>query len=505
MSQTENQDAIPAEQVPFGAATTVAFGVLAVAASDYLLFVQRPGINLFIWTLVVAACIVGSCGRSVGPQRLFWPAAGVLVAALPLVEAPSLPGWLSALFGLSILALACGDLLPGRLTGLPEILLRYGLLAPVRLLQDVARAFRSQWWVGVMPRAMQGIVVWLVPVLFGIVFLSLFGMANPVIEQTLRRFTPETALALLDPGRMFFWLFAAALVWPLLAPRLLRRSQLAAVTSKPAEQKASVLFGEAAITRSLIVFNALFAVQTLLDVAYLWGGMALPEGMTYAEYAHRGAYPLVATALLAAGFVLAAMREGGPGEKSGLIRVLVYAWIGQNVLLCLSSMLRLKLYVETYLLTEMRIAAGLWMALVALGLILILVRILQHRSNAWLVTANLTALGIVLYVCAFVDFAAVIARYNVEQSAELGGGGVALDLDYVWRLGPDAIPALDVYIARVEGAEARMEAARTRAHLATSFARRSDGWRGWSFRDARLQDYLLQHPQVATSPQSDNN
>ena len=60
--------------------------------------------------------------------------------------------------------------------------------------------------------------------------------------------------------------------------------------------------------RSLVLFNLLFAVQTVMDVHYLWRGAALPDGMTYATYAHRGAYPLIVTALLAAGFVLVAMR-----------------------------------------------------------------------------------------------------------------------------------------------------------------------------------------------------
>ena len=50
---------------------------------------------------------------------------------------------------------------------------------------------------------------------------------------------------------------------------------------------------ERAITRSLILFNALFALQTVLDLTYLWGGANLPDGMTLAEYAHRGAYLLI--------------------------------------------------------------------------------------------------------------------------------------------------------------------------------------------------------------------
>src|SRR6202012_4820594 len=108
--------------------------------------------------------------------------------------------------------------------------------------------------------------------------------------------------------------------------------------------------------RSVFLFNLLFAVQTLLDAIYLWGDAKLPGGISYADYAHRGAYPLIVTALLAAGFVLAAMRSAGPASKSAIIRPLVYLWTGQNLLLVISSMLRLYRYIEIYMLTGWRVA-----------------------------------------------------------------------------------------------------------------------------------------------------
>ena len=45
--------------------------------------------------------------------------------------------------------------------------------------------------------------------------------------------------------------------------------------------------------------------------------------MTYASYAHRGAYPLIVTALLAGGFVLLALRPNGGMEERKLIRNLI--------------------------------------------------------------------------------------------------------------------------------------------------------------------------------------
>ena len=154
------------------------------------------------------------------------------------------------------------------------------------------------------------------------------------------------------------------------------RAAVAADASDP-----DYLLGEQAMSRSLMLFNALFALQTVLDLAYLWGGATLPDGMSHAEYAHRGAYPLIVTALLAAGFVLIAMRPGGPAEQSRLIRPLVLLWTGQNILLVISSMLRLDLYVAAYSLTYLRLAAFIWMVLVATGLLLILIQILLKKPN----------------------------------------------------------------------------------------------------------------------------
>ena len=149
-------------------------------------------------------------------------------------------------------------------------------------------------------------------------------------------------------------------------------------------------------------------------MAYLWGNATLPADISYASYAHRGAYPLIVTALLAAGFVLAAMRPGGPAEQSRVIRPLVYLWVAQNVLLVLSSILRLDLYVQIYLLTWWRVAAFIWMVLVALGLVLIVARIALNRSNDWLIRANLITLTATLYICSLVNFAAVIAELQCQ-------------------------------------------------------------------------------------------
>lgn len=335
---------------------------------------------------------------------------------------------------------------------------------------------------------MAGLIVWLIPAVFALIFVSLFALANPLIEQAISAIDLAALLRFCNPWRIGLWLLVAATVWPVLRPRLKRRKRSSAPAQASSNAIEGLLLAEATILRSLLVFNALFAVQTLLDLAYLWGRAELPAGMTHAEYAHRGAYPLIITALLAGGFVLVAMRRDGPGESNPLIRGLVHVWIGQNILLCVSSILRLELYVEVYSLSQLRIAAGIWMGLVAVGLALILLRILLRRSNAWLIATNLTALASTLYVCAFVDIPALVARFNVEHSRELTGTAMPLDIDYLLSLGPSAIPALDTYIAALpsDAIESSLRARSVRARLAADFGQASN-WRAWSYRRHRLR------------------
>src|SRR5262249_2391930 len=149
---------------------------------------------------------------------------------------------------------------------------------------------------------------------------------------------------------------------------------------------------------ALGLFNAIFAIENGLDIAFLWSGAPLPTGTTMAEYAHQGAYPLIATAILAGVFVLATLKPGSATAADPLIRWLVTLWVGQNILLVASSILRTCDYVETFSLTQLRIAALLWMGLVALGLALILWRMLTGRSARWLINANALAATIVLTV-----------------------------------------------------------------------------------------------------------
>jgi len=462
----------------------VGLALVLAALGNWLFYGERIGLSLSLFAIALA-CVSVSFNHAAFNRRHAVTSAAILVAGLvPAIEELNTLSFLILVAALLVALLIATN---PETTGLADrlrALRNFVLFGPFRFFLEALQIFS-------MSAFTRGIALWLLPAALGTVFVALFAAANPVIEQWVSLLNPKVILDYVSIPRVLFWSMMLALVWPFIHVRWRRRKVVTTDVDNahvppplPSLVPAEFL-GPSTILRSLILFNLLFAAQSVLDGLYLWGHVALPANMTYAAYAHRGAYPLIATALLAAAFVLVAMRPGGPAEKSTVIRPLVYLWVGQNVLLVASSILRLDLYVDIYMLTYWRIAAFIWMGLVALGLILIVARIVLSRSNRWLVGANLLALTVVLYSCSLVNFDAFIADYNVAHSREISGKGMPIDTRYLAQLGPQALPAIERMM------QIRTDSALVGCHDRLIEAQRLDmAWRAWGFRSWRLQRRL---------------
>ncbi|MEL6292032.1 MAG: DUF4173 domain-containing protein, partial [Pseudomonadota bacterium] len=279
------------------------------------------------------------------------------------------------------------------------------------------------------------------------VFIALLAAANPLIERAIENVGPMIAI---DTRSLIWFCILFALTWALLtpshSPRLGRlRRALSSHETGPSTltRWLARTFPQSSVLIALVLFNAIFAVQTGLDLTVFGLGAGLPEGLSYAEYAHRGAYPLIATALLAGAIVLFVMRDGGPGRGSRAVRWLIIIWLLQNLVLVGSSLWRLAIYIDVYALTYLRVSAFIWMVLVGVGIALIFARLAFNKSNMWLLRANLAVLLLTFYACCFVDIGRLIAHYNVDRAIASPTRLAALDLGYLEkRIGTSAYPAL---------------------------------------------------------------
>lgn len=331
----------------------------------------------------------------------------------------------------------------------------------------------------------------LAPVTLIAIFLMLFTQANPIIAKYIGMIDWAFLAELLSPWRGLFWLASGAIIWAILRPRFSPAKPGAPVAPPNLDR----WFNHSSIILSLALFNALFAVQNALDIAFLWSGKDLPEGLNYAEYAHAGAYPLIVTALLAAGYVLVTFSN--PKYQTVAAKRLVYFWIAQNIFLVISAIDRTTHYIEIYSLTYLRIAALIWMGLVALGLALITVRIFLARTNMWLINMNVLALAATLYACCFVNFDRIISDYNVRHAKEVTGSGTNIDLAYIRALGPESLPALRWFELHAKYSPARVIDAGIMAdHMEHDLAASMNAdWRAWTWRkQRRLAEILAEVP-----------
>ncbi len=496
MSIATTSDFEIARARPLVTPLVVAAGCVALA--DWLFYGWEVGISLALFLGVLG--VVAVVGNRVCPARKtqIIMTAVFLAGPLPLVEEVNFLSFCVGTLATAMFIIVMTT--PGATSwqrALSEAI-TVPFRGPFQLAGDTIRALRRMAvWI---PGWLGWFMAWIVPLSVFAIFLALFTSANPLIEYRLMQIDPRKLFALLNSWRLAFWIFIACLIWPLILRRIKSRAVLAGEPHRAVAAEApefDYLLGTQAMTRSLILFNALFALQTGLDLTYLWGGASLPDGMSHAEYAHRGAYPLVATALLAAGFVLIAMRPGGPAEHSRLIRPLVLLWIGQNILLVISSIFRLDLYIAAYSLTYLRLAAFIWTGLVAAGLLLILLQIVLKKSNSWLISANAATLALALYGCCFINAPSLIASYNVEHCREVAGTGASLDVYYLWSLGPHTLPALELHRERFPTYWVGMN--KRQADVREAFTH-SKNWRTWSFRAWCLKRYFANNP--ATAPLS---
>lgn len=484
----------------------LALAALVVLLGDWLFWQQEAsgsGIGLFAAVIALVALMVRPAILRGWTGRIAYAAVLVFVGAL--VWEPSIIGWLSYGVALGI------AILSPRVAGFGDAWLwaqRIGwqtVSAPFLPLFDIVRLLKIRVRRGRRPRRLslrQVLSTVLLPLSGAAVFLLLFSAANPVIEGWFAAIGFISIIEWLHPIRWFvagLWFLTA---WNALRPFHMPRRWLMAGFDGTGDLAIPGVNAQS-ITLSLLLFNAIFAAQNAMDIIWLWGLAPLPEGMTLAEYAHRGAYPLIATALLAGLFVLVTLRPGSSTAARPLVRGLVTLWVLQNIVLVASSILRTWDYVEAYSLTVLRFAALEWMVLVGLGLALILWRLRAGKDGRWLINANAAAAALVIGAATMVDHGAIAANRNVDHAREVDGTGAQLDLCYLSQLGSAALLPL----ARLEDRagldptfRARVSAVRREVELTL---REDDASNAWIWRNRQrlaLLDTMPPRPRVPLVP-----
>jgi hypothetical protein len=198
---------------------------------------------------------------------------------------------------------------------------------------------------------------------------------------------------------------------------------------------------ETTLAAFLAMINFLFAVFTLFQAAYFFGGEELikSQGITYADYARSGFFELLFVAGLV--FAISLFIYRGTNMQQKLTRILTTALIVQTGIILFSAMSRLMIYIDAYGLTLSRFWAAF--CIILIGLVLTAGAVGAMLKINYSQLAKVVFLGSLILTSTVMVFniEGLIARYNIERY--LSGKAQFLDIHYLnARLSSDAVPEL---------------------------------------------------------------
>ena len=276
--------------------------------------------------------------------------------------------------------------------------------------------------------------------IFAVPILVLFGGLLASADEVFRTLVAQRIDSLLDGdwagvvstvGIVCGVALACAGMWAVALRRRERTSVLPVLSAERRVHRGA--FEAFAVVGSLLV---LFAGFGAIQAACLFGQVALPHGLTWAEYARQGFFQL----LVVAGLTLALITILGrvvrlPSSLTAPFAACCTALVALTLLILASAVKRLTLYEEAYGFTELRVYSHVFSF--ALGAMLLWRAITLWRLTTTFATGAVVALAGFVLALDVLNPDAFIATKNLERQGQTG-----VDLWHLSALSSDATPVL---------------------------------------------------------------
>ncbi|MCI0330305.1 MAG: DUF4173 domain-containing protein [candidate division Zixibacteria bacterium] len=240
----------------------------------------------------------------------------------------------------------------------------------------------------------------------------------------------------------------------------------------------SLVIGNTETTIALGLLNLLFLSFVIVQFRYFFGGANLVEvtpGLTYAEYARRGFFELVAVAGLVLPLLLGwqwLLPKENPKSKK-LFQVLAGTMIVLLFVIMASAVKRMRLYQSEYGLTELRLYTTAFMGWLAAVFVWFGLTVLRNHRERFMFGAVVTGF-VAIFALQVINPDNLIIRTNVS----LAQSGKSFDVTYAATLSDDVLPAI------VEALPSLNEADRKKvvdSIIVPEFVSLKSDWRSWSW------------------------
>lgn len=185
-----------------------------------------------------------------------------------------------------------------------------------------------------------------------------------------------------------------------------------------------------------VMITVIYLIFSIIQVIFLFsGGMILPEGYTYAEYAHQGFFQLLFLCIFNLILVLCCMSLF---EMNRWLKTILMVFSGCTYVMIASSAYRMILYISFYHLTFLRMLVLWFLALLVVLLAGVMWSICKKKFP--LFRFEVAVITVFYLVLSFSHFDYWIAKYNISQ---MGDQLEYEDVSYLCNLSFDAAPILE--------------------------------------------------------------
>ncbi len=279
-------------------------------------------------------------------------------------------------------------------------------------------------------------------IVFGVLLASADVVFGETVENIAQWFYPENPAQLMTQGfvvAIFTWMSLVGFALLFMLSR--ERANTDSITAAPVVKKGAFRLSLIESGMMLGTVDLMLLVFMGIQARYLFGGEAniTTQGFTYAEYARRGFYELLAVSCLTMLLILLLDSvTHRKREREYLFQGFAVTMVVLTILLLGAAYYRLNLYQDAYGYTRIRVMSAVFMFWLGLLLLGLMVDILIKQRRLFWVGAIVTAMGFVLTLNV-INMDAFIADHNIDRGP---GATVALDVHYLLTLSDDAIPEI---------------------------------------------------------------
>lgn len=197
--------------------------------------------------------------------------------------------------------------------------------------------------------------------------------------------------------------------------------------------KSKTLTVNSTFTASAIIpINIVYLIFSIVQFSYLYGGnRALPDGFTYAEYARRGFFELVAVTVINFSIILFVIAKT---NRNKFLNILLSIMIAFTFNMLFSANFKLSLYEKSFGFTYLRIYVHAFILLLFAMTLFALAGIWSNKLN--IIKCCLTAAVVFYVILNFANIDKMIVNKNVARYHETG----KIDVDYILTISEDALP-----------------------------------------------------------------